>query len=153
MARLCTLYYIGISGHCVHVQVPFRQNLVGGAKKNLHISEVTNASRTLLLDLHTLKWSPAMLSFFGLRQSILPKLVSSSETYGHIAAGPLKGVPIAGLVGDQQGALVGNKCFAQGEAKCTYGTGAFLLFNTGKKPVKSQNGLLTTVECQQCDSF
>lgn len=112
---------------------------------NLHISEVTNASRTLLLDLHSLTWSDVMLAFFGLRPSILPRLVSSSETYGNIAAGPLAGVPIAGLVGDQQGALVGNKCFEVGEAKCTYGTGAFLLFNTGKDPVKSDNGMLTTV--------
>ena len=86
-----------------------------------------------------------MLKFFGLRESILPEVRSSSEAYGKIASGPLAGVPIAGLVGDQQGALVGNKCLNAGEAKCTYGTGAFLLFNTGETPVRSEHGLLTTV--------
>lgn len=77
----------------------------------------------------------------------MPKLVSTSEVYGKIAYGALDGVPIAGLVGDQQGALVGNKCLNQGEAKCTYGTGAFLLFCTGDKIVKSGHGLLSTVSC------
>lgn len=86
-----------------------------------------------------------MLEFFGFRPSVLPKLVSTSEVYGHIAYGALAGVPIGGLVGDQQGALVGNKCFKKGEAKCTYGTGAFLLFCTGSEIVKSKHGLLTTV--------
>ena len=76
--------------------------------------------------------------------SILPKLVSTSEVYGHIDSGPLAGVPIGGLVGDQQGALIGNKCLKQGEAKCTYGTGAFLLFCTGDEIVKSNHGLLST---------
>ena len=114
-------------------------------KTGLHISEVTNASRTLLLNLHTLKWEPSLLEFFGLRKSILPKLVSSSEVYGEINSGPLQGVKIGGLIGDQQGALVGNKCLNQGEAKCTYGTGAFLLFCTGADIVKSAHGLLGTV--------
>ncbi len=121
------------------------QNLTGGVKADLHITEPTNASRTLLLDLHTLTWHKSLLNFFGLRPSILPKLVSSSEVVGYLAFGPLEGVPISGLVGDQQGALVGNKCLEQGEAKCTYGTGAFLLFCTGNEPVGSKNGLLTTV--------
>ena len=76
---------------------------------------------------------------------MLPKLVSSSEVYGYLSDGPLKAVPIGGLIGDQQGALVGNKCLRQGEAKCTYGTGAFLLFCTGKDIVKSSHGLLSTV--------
>lgn len=111
----------------------------------MHITEPTNASRTLLMDLHTLTWHESLLKFFGLRPSILPKLVSSSEVVGHLAFGPLEGVPISGLVGDQQGALVGNKCLEQGEAKCTYGTGAFLLFCTGNEPIGSKNGLLTTV--------
>lgn len=118
---------------------------MGGVKTGLHISEVTNASRTLLLNLHTLKWEPSLLEFFGLRKSILPKLVSSSEVYGEINSGPLQGVKIGGLIGDQQGALVGNKCLNQGEAKCTYGTGAFLLFCTGADIVKSAHGLLGTV--------
>ena len=115
---------------------------------NLHITEPTNASRTLLMDLKTLNWSASLLQFFSLRPSILPRLVSSSEVVGTLASGPLGGVRIAGLIGDQQGALVGNKCLRKGEAKCTYGTGAFLLFNTGRKIVKSDHGLLTTVAYQ-----
>lgn len=86
-----------------------------------------------------------MLKFFGFRPSILPKIVSSSEVYGTLAYGPLNGVKIAGLAGDQQAALMGNKCLHQGEAKCTYGTGAFLLFNTGTDIVQSAHGLLSTV--------
>lgn len=97
------------------------------------------------MNLHTLEWDDRMLKFFDLRSSVLPKLVSSSEVYGHIADGPLKGIPIGGLVGDQQGALVGNKCLKGGEAKCTYGTGAFLLFCTGGEIVQSSHGLLSTV--------
>ncbi|EAU90324.2 glycerol kinase [Coprinopsis cinerea okayama7 len=123
-------------------------NLLGGLEKNIHISEVTNASRTLLLNTSTLKWEPSLLEFFGLRPSILPRLVSTSEVYGNVAYGPLKGVPIGGLVGDQQGALIGNKCLTQGEAKCTYGTGAFLLFCTGDSIVQSNHGLLSTVAYQ-----
>ena len=119
-------------------------------KTGLHISEVTNASRTLLLNLHTLKWEPSLLEFFGLRESILPRLVSSSEVYGEISSGPLQGVMIGGLVGDQQGALVGNRCLNKGEAKCTYGTGAFLLFCTGAEIVKSAHGLLGTVWLRHC---
>ncbi|EJD07328.1 glycerol kinase [Fomitiporia mediterranea MF3/22] len=123
-------------------------NFTGGHPDGLHITEPTNASRTLLLDIHSLQWSPALLRFFSLRPSILPRLVSSSEVYGNLKSGSLTGVPIAGLVGDQQGALVGNKCLHQGQAKCTYGTGAFLLFNTGRKAVTSEHGLLTTVAYQ-----
>ncbi|KAJ7110284.1 glycerol kinase [Mycena crocata] len=123
-------------------------NLLGGVAANIHLSEVTNASRTLLLNTTTLQWEPSLLAFFGFRESILPKLVSTSEVYGKIAAGPLKGVPVGGLVGDQQGALVGNKCLAKGEAKCTYGTGAFLLFCTGGEIVKSSHGLLSTIAYQ-----
>jgi glycerol kinase len=122
------------------------QNLTGGVQGGIHISEVTNASRTLLLNLRKLTWDERLLTFFGFRRSILPKLVSSSEVYGHLSRGPLKGVPIGGLIGDQQGALVGNKCLRQGEAKCTYGTGAFLLFCTGKDIVNSSHGLLSTVK-------
>jgi glycerol kinase len=100
------------------------------------------------MDLRTLTFSPALLDFFGFRPSILPTIVSSSEVYASLAHGALKGTPIGGLVGDQQGALVGNKCLQEGEAKCTYGTGAFLLFTTGLEPVQSANGLLTTVAYQ-----
>lgn len=123
----------------------YTQNFTGGVHGGIHVGEVTNASRTLLLNLHKLAWDERLLAFFGFRQSILPKLVSSSEVYGHLSHGPLKGVPIGGLIGDQQGALVGNKCLRQGEAKCTYGTGAFLLFCTGKDIVNSSHGLLSTV--------
>lgn len=129
----------------MHVLI-YAQNLTGGTHGGIHISEVTNASRTLLLNLHKLTWDDRLLRFFGFRRPILPKLVSSSEIYSHLSHGPLKGVPIGGLIGDQQGALVGNKCLRQGEAKCTYGTGAFLLFCTGKDIVKSGHGLLSTVE-------
>lgn len=128
------------------------QNLVGGASSSLHVCEVTNASRTLLLNTTTLQFEPCLLSFFGFRSSILPRIVSSSEVYGHVspdvAGGYLAGVPIGGLVGDQQAALVGNKCLKEGEAKCTYGTGAFLLFCTGDEIVKSDHGLLSTVSVQ-----
>ncbi|KAF8159582.1 glycerol kinase [Crassisporium funariophilum] len=123
-------------------------NLLGGVQKGIHISEVTNASRTLLLNTSTLSWEPSLLEFFGLRESILPKLVSTSEVYGNIAYGALAGVPLGALVGDQQAALIGNKCLKQGEAKCTYGTGAFLLFCTGDEIVKSNHGLLSTVAYQ-----
>ncbi|KAF9031409.1 glycerol kinase [Hymenopellis radicata] len=123
-------------------------NLVGGPEVGLHICEVSNASRTLLMNMKTLNWEPCLLDFFGFRESILPKIVSTSEVYGHISEGALKGVPIGGLVGDQQGALIGNKCLQQGEAKCTYGTGGFLLFCTGKEIVKSTHGLLSTIAYQ-----
>lgn len=123
-------------------------NLLGGPKTNIHISEVSNASRTLLLNTATLKWEQSLVDFFGFRPSILPKLVSTSEVYGNISYGPLTGVPIGGLVGDQQGALIGNKCLTRGEAKCTYGTGAFLLFCTGHDIVKSNHGLLSTIAYQ-----
>lgn len=122
--------------------------LTGGVNGGIHITDVTNASRTLLMNLNTLKWEPTMMKFFGFKNSILPKIVSSSEVYGKITDGPLKDVPIGGLVGDQQGALVGNKCLKEGEAKCTYGTGAFLLFCTGAEVVKSAHGLLSTVAYQ-----
>jgi glycerol kinase len=114
-------------------------------KAGQHISEVSNASRTLLLNIRTLEWDPVLLEFFGIRESVLPRLVSSSEVYGTLAYGPLKGVPLGGLVGDEQGALIGNKCLTRGEAKCTYGTGAFLLFCTGNEIVYSDHGLLSTV--------
>lgn len=139
--------FIVICNTLIILTVPYAhlQRLTGGQSNGLHVSEVTNASRTLLLNLHTLQWDPTLLNFFGFKPSILPKLASSSEVYGTIAKGPLQGVQIGGLVGDQQGALVGNKCLAQGEAKCTYGTGAFLLFCTGDEIVQSNHGLLSTV--------
>ncbi len=111
----------------------------------IHITDVTNASRTLLMNLNTLQWDPVLLKFFEIKDSVLPKIVSSSEVYGELQSTVLKGVKVAGLAGDQQAALIGNKCFRQGEAKCTYGTGAFLLFCTGDEVVLSKHGLLSTV--------
>ncbi|WVN85016.1 glycerol kinase [Cryptococcus depauperatus CBS 7841] len=126
-------------------------NLTGGKNGGLHIIDVTNASRTLLISLKTLQWHSPLLRFFGLRPSILPRIVSSAEVYEKISDNlglHLAGVPIAGIVGDQQAALVGNKCLKKGEAKNTYGTGAFVLFNTGEDIVRSDYGLISTVAFQ-----
>ena len=117
----------------------------------IHITDVTNASRTLLISLRTLRWHPPLLRFFGLRSSILPRIVSSSEVYGTISAAidtPLTGVPIAGIAGDQQAALIGNKCLRRGDAKNTYGTGSFVIYNTGQQVVRSNHGLTSTVAYQ-----
>ena len=119
--------------------------LTGGPDGGLHITDVTNASRTQLMDLHTLDWNTELLHAFDVPREILPRICSSSEVYGEVTSGSYKGVPIAGILGDQQAALVGQTCFRRGEAKNTYGTGCFLLMNTGDKPVTSRHGLLTTV--------
>lgn len=113
-----------------------------------YITDVTNASRTMLMDLKTFKWSTECLEFFGVKESELPEIKSSAEVYGAISEGRLEGVPVAGCLGDQQAAMVGQSCFEPGEAKNTYGTGCFMLFNTGDKPNFSKNGLLTTVGYQ-----
>ena len=123
-------------------------NLTGGANGGLHITDVTNASRTQLMRLDTLQWDDELLRTFSIPRSALPRIASSSEVYGEVASGPLKGLPIAGILGDQQAALVGQTCFHPGEAKNTYGTGCFLLMNTGPKPVSSAAGLITTVAYQ-----
>jgi glycerol kinase len=120
-------------------------NLTGGSNGGLHITDVTNASRTQLMRLDSLAWDDEMLQTFSIPRSLLPRIVSSSEVYGQIATGPLRGIPIAGILGDQQAALVGQTCFRPGEAKNTYGTGCFMLMNTGSKPVSSVAGLITTV--------
>jgi glycerol kinase len=117
------------------------RHLTGG----LHVTDVTNASRTQLMNIESLQWDEELLQKFRVPAEVLPRIVSSSEIYGEVAHGPLKGVPIAGILGDQQAALVGQTCFAPGEAKNTYGTGCFLLMNTGEKPVSSAAGLVTTV--------
>ncbi|MEA2755587.1 MAG: glycerol kinase, partial [Aliidongia sp.] len=106
-----------------------------------HLTDVTNASRTQLMDLTTLDWDDGMLAAFGIPRAVLPRIVSSSEIYGDA----LGGVPVAGILGDQQAALVGQTCFKPGEAKNTYGTGCFMLMNTGTRPVQSTCGLITTV--------
>ncbi len=121
-------------------------NLTGGLNGGLHLTDVTNASRTLLMDLHTLSWRTDLLQEFGIPISMLPRIVSSSEIYGAVAGeSELAGVPIAGILGDQQAATFGQAAFDAGESKNTYGTGNFLMFQTGEKIVQSKNGLLTTV--------
>ncbi len=112
-----------------------------------HVTDVTNASRTLLMNLHTLDWDERILSTLGIPRAMLPQICSSSEVYG-TAKGLLEGVPVAGDLGDQQAALFGQTCFTPGEAKNTYGTGCFMLLNTGEKPIPSNAGLLTTVGYQ-----
>jgi glycerol kinase len=110
-----------------------------------HLTDVTNASRTMLMGLETLDWDDELLDAMGVPRAMLPEIRPSSEVYGEARDGPLAGVPVASALGDQQAALFGQTCFSSGEAKCTYGTGSFLLFNTGERPVQSANGLLTTV--------
>jgi glycerol kinase len=119
-------------------------NLTGGVSGGIHVTDVTNASRTQLMNLETLDWDHEILGHFAIPKSMLPRICSSSEEYGRVSSGPLAGVPIAGILGDQQAALVGQACFDAGEAKNTYGTGCFLLMNTGEKLVRSRHGLLTT---------
>jgi glycerol kinase len=116
-------------------------NLTGG----VHATDCTNASRTQLMNLDTLDWDPELLDGFGIPAAMLPRILSSSEVYGTAQLEAIQGVPIAGILGDQQAALVGQTCFHTGEAKNTYGTGCFLLLNTGERPVQSKHGLLTTV--------
>lgn len=119
-------------------------NLTGGADGGVHVTDVTNAGRTQLMDLRTLAWDDGLLDFFGVPKAMLPEIRSSTETYG-TARRVFPGVRIGAALGDQQAALFGQTCFSPGETKCTYGTGAFLLMNTGTTPVRSDNGLLTTV--------
>ncbi len=121
--------------------------LTGGPDGGIHLTDVTNASRTQLMDLATLDWSPELLQAFRIPAACLPKIKPSSAIHGE-ARGDLAGTPIAGILGDQQAALVGQVCFDQGEAKNTYGTGNFLLLNTGTKPTASTCGLITTIAYQ-----
>jgi glycerol kinase len=120
-------------------------NLTGGVQGGLHITDVTNASRTQLMNLATLDWDEGLLEEFLIPREVLPRIVASSEIYGAAKTPALAGVSIAGILGDQQAALVGQACFRPGEAKNTYGTGCFLLMNTGEKPTTSAAGLITTV--------
>ena len=120
-------------------------HLTGGTDGGVHVTDVTNASRTQLMNLSTLQWDGEMLQDFGIPAAMLPKIVSSSEVYGAAHLPRVRGVPIAGDLGDQQAALVGQACFKPGQAKNTYGTGCFMLMNTGEKAVLSNFGLLTTV--------
>jgi glycerol kinase len=120
-------------------------NLTGGPKRGAHVTDVSNASRTQLLNLKTLDWDSDLLAEFEIPRAMLPQVRSSSEVYGAAALPAIAGVEIAGILGDQQAALVGQACFRPGEAKNTYGTGCFLLMNTGERVVPSKFGLLTTV--------
>jgi glycerol kinase len=126
-------------------------NLTGGIGGGVHVTDVTNASRTMLMNLETLDWDDELLGFFGIPRAMLPQIRPSSDpqSYGTIVTPTgYAGIPLTAILGDQQAAMVGQVCFAPGEAKNTYGTGNFLLLNTGTRPVRSTNGLLTTV-CYQ----
>ena len=109
-----------------------------------HLTDVTNASRTMLMDLNTRSWDDELLGAMGIPRAMLPEIRPSAEIYGE-AGGPLQGVPVASLLGDQHAALLGQTCFDPGDAKCTYGTGSFFLLNTGESPARSENGLLSTL--------
>jgi glycerol kinase len=126
-------------------------HLTGGPQGGLHVTDSTNASRTQLMNLRTLDWDPELLAAFDIPRQILPKICSSSELYDVATLDAVKGVPVAGILGDQQAALAGQACFHAGEAKNTYGTGCFLLMNTGREIVQSKCGLLTTVAFQMKD--
>jgi glycerol kinase len=123
-------------------------HLTGGVNGGVHVTDATNASRTQFLNLKTLQWDPALLKAFEVPEILLPSVKSSSEVYGEATIPALEGVRIAGILGDQQAALAGQACFEPGEVKNTYGTGCFLLMNTGERMVPSQCGLLTTVAYQ-----
>src|SRR3954471_12935638 len=121
-------------------------NLTGGTEGGVHATDVTNASRTLFMDLETLSWDDSILADFGVPRSMLPEIRSSSEVYGQVEPSSLlREVPVAGILGDQQAATFGQAAFDTGESKNTYGTGNFLIFNTGEEIIHSKNGLLTTL--------
>jgi glycerol kinase len=120
-------------------------NLTGGRDGGLHMTDVTNASRTQLMNLATLDWDAGLLEELHIPSEVLPRIVASSEVYGEAKTPALLGAVIAGILGDQQAALVGQACFRPGEVKNTYGTGCFLLMNTGERPIASKAGLITTV--------
>jgi glycerol kinase len=126
-------------------------NLTGGAQGGAHATDVTNASRTQLMSLATLAWDSELLAAFDVPAACLPRIAPSSAPHGEITCAPLRGVQVAGILGDQQAALLGQTCFRPGEAKNTYGTGCFLLINTGTRAVPSRAGLITTVACQLGD--
>jgi glycerol kinase len=129
-------------------------NLTGGVNDGIHITDVTNASRTLMMDLETLDWDPEILEILGIPASMLPDIRPSSQVYGEVKASELSGlngIPVAGILGDQQAAMFGQACYEAGEAKNTYGTGCFMLLNTGETPITSESGLLTTL-CYQIEN-
>ncbi|XP_050447710.1 glycerol kinase isoform X2 [Cataglyphis hispanica] len=123
-------------------------NLTGGKDGGLYITDVTNASRTMLMNIETLSWDPTLCRYFDIPMQMLPEIRSSSEIYGKISITPLSGIPISGILGNQQSALVGQNCLKKGQAKNTYRSGCFLLCNTGHTRVYSSHGLVTTVAYQ-----
>ncbi|MFH0241216.1 glycerol kinase GlpK [Streptomyces sp. HK10] len=123
-------------------------NLTGGTEGGVHVTDVTNASRTMLMNLETLQWDSSILDAMGIPEAMLPEIRSSAEVYGTTAVGTSTGVPVASALGDQQAAIFGQTCYEVGDAKNTYGTGSFLLLNTGHRPVTSKSGLVTTVGYQ-----
>lgn len=123
-------------------------NLTGGVNGGAHVTDVTNASRTMLMNIETLHYDRTLGKFFDIPFEILPEIRSSSEVYGKICLKALEGVPLSGCLGDQQAALVGQECLVRGKAKATYGTGCFLLYNTGNALIDSSHGLITTVAYQ-----
>ncbi|AWI29253.1 glycerol kinase GlpK [Streptomyces tirandamycinicus] len=126
-------------------------NLTGGTDGGVHVTDVTNASRTMLMNLETLQWDASVLAAMNVPEAVLPQIRSSAEVYG-TAVGPLEGVPVASALGDQQAAVFGQACYDPGTAKNTYGTGSFLLLNTGNRPVPSKHGLITTLGYKIGDS-
>lgn len=122
-------------------------NLTGGVDGGVHVTDVSNASRTSLMDIERRVWDRSAIELFGFEKVHLPEIRSNAERYGEFASGPLRGVPLCGCLGDQQAAVLGQRC-AVGEAKNTYGTGCFMLLNTGTKATPSKQGLLTTVAYQ-----
>jgi len=120
-------------------------NLTDGPRGGVHVTDVSNASRTFMMNLETLDWDPEMLKILGIPRAMLPDIKASSQVYGSVKGGDLDGIPVAGDLGDQQAALFGQTCYTPGEAKNTYGTGCFMLMNTGTEPIQSKNGLLTTL--------
>jgi glycerol kinase len=120
-------------------------NLTGGVNGGAHVTDVTNASRTMLMNLETLDWDEEILGIMGVPRAVLPEIRSSSQVYGEATVNDLQGVPVSGDLGDQQAALFGQACYSAGEGKNTYGTGCFMLLNTGTSPIQSKSGLLTTL--------
>lgn len=123
-------------------------NLTGGVNGGVHVTDVTNASRTMLMNIESLRYDKTLGKFFDIPFEILPEIRSSSEVYGTICLKSLENIPISGCLGDQQAALVGQECLSRGKAKATYGTGCFLLYNTGNALIESTHGLITTVAYQ-----
>uniref|UniRef100_A0A182J2M5 Probable glycerol kinase n=1 Tax=Anopheles atroparvus TaxID=41427 RepID=A0A182J2M5_ANOAO len=138
------------SGNCLFgtVDTWLIWNLTGGPNGGRHVTDVSNASRTMLMNIETLQYDKTLGKFFDVPLEILPEIRSSSEVYGLIKFNPLRGIPLSGCLGDQQSALVGQECLTRGRAKATYGTGCFLLYNTGTAMIDSSHGLITTVAYQ-----